>query len=209
MFLGVKLIYWLLGGMAVVFIPAVFAGAVYATAVMGSPGECGTGQRESASADFPLSPDVAAGASLPADAADAFQFKLDSLNAVLDAGGSSQVSFSEAEIAARAQREVDESGAPISNIRVCIYAERGAASATVDAPGPDVEVLVTGTMDLATNPPTIVVDDIEIGSMPGPLAGIVEGIVERVIDQLADDIDMQHQYGLTLRDDEADLSGSP
>lgn len=209
MFLGVKLIYWILGGMAVFLVPVAFVGAVYAMAVMGSPDACDTGQRESTPPDFPLSPDLAAGALLPANAADAFQFKLDSLNARLDAGGSGEVSFSEAGIAARGQSWADDKGAPIKNIRVCIYADQGAASATVDAPGPDVDVLVTGTMDLSTNPPTIVVDDIEIGAMPGPLANVVEGIVERVVDSLADDINMEHRYSLTLREDEAQLSGSP
>lgn len=195
MFLGIKAIYWLLGLGAVIVIPVVVVGALYAAAVLGSPGDCDSGER-------PVNVSTA-------DAA-AFQAKLDDLNARLDAGQPGSFQFTESEATSRAVQWLDEHDAPIDDLKICFNDNEASASGTVDVPfGPNVDARLTGTLDLTGDSPEANVD-IDVGSVPGFVTGAVEWLVERIADDQLTEIDLEeHDYRLEFADGAATLSGTP
>ncbi len=195
MFLGIKLLYWLIGLGAVIVIPVVVVGALYASAVLGSPGDCESGDR--------------AVTVSTADAA-AFQAKLDDLNDRLDAGQPGSFQFTESEATSRAVEFLEEHDAPIDNLKICFSENQASASGNVDMLfGPDADAKLTGTLDLSGDTPKLNVD-IDVGSVPGFVTGAVEWLVERIADDQLTEIDLEeHEYSLEFADGTATLSGTP
>jgi hypothetical protein len=187
--------YWLLGLGAVIVIPVVVVGALYAAAVLGSPGDCESGGRQVTVST--------------ADAA-AFQAKLDHLNDQLDAGQPGSFEFTENEAASRAVQFLEEHNAPVENLKVCFHENQASASGTIDTPfGPKVEAKLTGTLDLSGDTPKLNVD-IDVGSVPGFVTGTVEWLVERIADDQLTEIDLkEHDYHLEFGEGTATLSGTP
>lgn len=195
MFLGVKLLYWLIGLGVVIVVPVVVAVALFAAAVLGSPGDCDSGDRQV---------NVSS-----ADAA-AFQAKLDDLNDQLDAGRPASFQFTESEATSRAVQFLEEHDAPIDNLKVCFRENQASASGTIDMPfGPDADAKLTGTLDLSGDTPKLNVD-IDVGSVPGFVTGAVEWLVERIADDQLTEIDLEeHDYSLEFGEGTATLSGTP
>jgi len=195
MFLGIKVIYWLIALGAVIVIPIALAAALFAAAVLGSPGECDSAGR-------PVNVSTA-------DAA-AFQAKLDDLNDRLDAGQPGSFQFTESEATSRAVEFLDEHDAPIDNLKICFRENQASASGTVDIPfGPNVDAKLTGTLDLTGESPEADVD-IDVGKVPGFVTGSVEWLVERIADDQLTEIDLEeHEYSLEFAEGTATLSGTP
>lgn len=195
MFLGMKVIYWLIALGAVIVIPIALAAALFAAAVLGSPGECDSGGRP-----VNVSPSQAA----------AFRAKLDDLNDRLDAAQPTSFQFTESEAASRAVEFLDEHDAPIENLKVCFHENQASASGTVDIPfGPNVDAKLTGTLDLTGDTPKLNVD-IDVGSVPGFVTGAVEWFVERIADDQLVEIDLEeHDYRLEFAEGTATLFGTP
>ncbi|MGB6837924.1 MAG: hypothetical protein WBF66_09495 [Dehalococcoidia bacterium] len=195
MFLGIKVIFWLIALGAVIVIPIALAAALFAAAVLGSPGECDSGVR-------PVNVSTA-------DAA-AFQAKLDDLNDRLDAGQPGSFQFTESEAASRAVEFLDEHDAPIENLKICFNENEASASGTVDVRfGPNVDAKLTGTLDLTGESPNADVD-IDVGKVPGFVTGAVEWLVERIADDQLVEIDLEeHDYRLEFAEGTATLSGTP
>lgn len=195
MFLGIKVIYWLIALGAVIVIPIALAAALFAAAVLGSPGDCDSGGR-------PVNVSTA-------DAA-AFQAKLDDLNDRLDAGQPGSFQFTESEATSRAVQWLDEHDAPIENLKICFRENQASASGTVDVRfGPNVDAKLTGTLDLTGESPNADVD-IDVGKVPGFVTGAVEWLVERIADDQLTEIDLEeHDYSLEFAEGTATLSGTP
>jgi hypothetical protein len=140
---------------------------------------------------------------------DAFQQKWDEFDRTIDGGGSATVTFSESEIASRAESWANEEDAPFENVQACLHNGSGEASGKLSVLGIDVEFLIKGTLDLSGDEPEAEIDDIEVGNVPGFMMAPVEAIVDRAIDEALKDLEIEHDYTLELRDGEVEISGSP
>ena len=183
-------------GLLVVGVP-LLAVLFFVLAVTGGPGTCEVEGRPIAGA--------------PEEAA-AFQTKWDQLNGTLDAGQPSAVIFTEGEVTGRARQWVEDKDVPVSDLVVCFSAEDGgAAFGKVEVPffPGDVDLLARGTMNLRGEHPDADIDKMEAGNLPGPLTNLVENFINTLIDDQANDIDLDHDYGVSFRDGEVEISGQP
>jgi hypothetical protein len=189
-----RLLAWVFG-LLLVAVPAAAIG-LFLLAVAGSPGECDT-----------------QGRALQADLSNAvaFQQTWDAMNGTLDAGQPSSATFSESEATARARLWVEQHDAPVTDLKLCFSIDSGSGSAKIDIPffPGDVDVLVHGTLDLTGERPVAHIDDIEMGSLPGPIADRIESFVTRLIEHETDEITLQHDYGITFGEGTITLSGQP
>lgn len=189
-----RLLAWLL---ALVVVGAPLAAvALFFLAIVGSPGSC---QSEGRPVAFTL------------EAAASFQTKWDQLNATLDAGQVSTVVFNESEATSRARLWVDDHDVAVSDLFICFSAEGGSASGKVDVPffPGDADVLIRGTMDLTGEHPEADIEEIEVGGLPGPVSNLVEGFINGLIEDQTDEIELDHDYGLTFGEGELTISGQP
>lgn len=170
--------------------------ALFVVALTGDPGSC-------ADANRPISP-------RPADAA-AFQQKWERLNDTLNAGQVSSTTFTENEVTARARQWGRDHQVPVTELFVCFTVEGGAASGKVDVPffPGDVDVLVRGAVDLRGERPKVVIEDIEMGGLPGPLADLLKGRIDSLIEDQTEDLDLTHDYGVSFADGAITVSGQP
>jgi hypothetical protein len=182
-------------------IGAVVGLAVLATVVIvvmafvGSPGECDSGNRE-----------VESSSAL----AQQFQAKLDKFNEQLDAGQAASFTFDESEATSRGREFLEEENAPIDDLKVCFNPEGPSASGNLSAVlGLDVTAKVSGDLYLSGEHPRVDNLNIDVGGVPGFVAGRFDGAVRDVInDQLAH-IDVAHQLAITFAEGTATLSGQP
>lgn len=140
---------------------------------------------------------------------DAFIAKWDAFDEALNNGTSGFATFNESEIASRAESWANEEDVPFEDIRACLHDGYGEASATLHVLGMDVKVRVKGTLDLSGDNPEARVDDISVGNVPGFLMAPVEAIVDRSLDEALNDLEIDHDYSLTLKEGEATLGGRP
>ena len=164
-------------------------------AFVGSPGECDSGGRE-----------VVVSAAL----AQSLQDKLDTFDEQLDAGQAASFTFDESEATSRGQQFLDEKNAPIDDLKVCFNSEGASASGKVSAVlGMDLDVKVSGDVDLSGEHPRLDDLNIDVGRVPGFITGGIEGIVKDVINDQLDHIDVEHQLQITFGEGTATLSGQP
>lgn len=194
MFLSLRLLSWLFP-IIVIGAPLV-AVALFLMAILGNPGSCEDEER-------PISDTL--------ESAVAFQLKWDRLNDTLDAGQVSTFVFSESEVTSRARLWVDERDVPVSDLFVCFSTEGGAASGQVDVPfiPGDVDVLIRGTVNLRGERPEVEIDEIEVGSLPGPLANLVKGFIDALIDDQEEELGLDHDYGVAFGEGEVTIGGQP
>jgi hypothetical protein len=189
-----RLLAWLLGFLALAL--PVAAITLFVVAVAGSPGECDSQGREIVSSS---------------EDALAFQVKWDQFNSTLDAGQVSTVIFSESEATSRGRVWVDEHDLPVDDLLLCFNTSGGSASGKLEIPflWGDVDVLVTGRMELIGDHPVAVIEDVEIGGIPSMLTGPVEDAVRELIDDETAKINLDHDYGVTFGEGEVTMSGQP
>jgi len=179
----------ILGGAALLVVLAV------AAAFVGSPGGC-----DSAGRQVEVSPALA----------QQLQAKLDSFDEQLDAGQPASFTFDESEATSRGQEFLDEKDAPIDDLKVCFNPEGPSASGKVSAVlGLDLDVKVSGNMNLSGEHPRVDDLDIDVGQVPGLITGGLEGLIEDVINDQLDHIDIEHQLSITFGEGTATLSGQP
>lgn len=173
----------------------IFVVATAILAVAGGPGECTPGG----------GPITISGAN-----ADSFQSKWDGMDDTLDAGSPASIDLNESEVSSRADMYIsDESDAPFKDVRVCLHDGFGEGSAELSILGIDVEVKVTGTMELTGETPVADITDIEVGAVPGFATNLIESIVEDAIEEGLNDIDLKHDYAPTITDGNAHIEGTP
>ena len=189
-----RVLSWLLA-LVVLGIPLA-AVAIFLLAIAGSPGSCG-------SEDRPVVFSLQGAAS--------FQTKWDQLNATLDAGQLSTAVFDDSEATSRARLWVDQHDVPVSDLSICFSTEGGSASAKVDVPffPGDVDVLVRGTLDLTGIRPEADIEEIKVGALPGPFTGLVTGFVKDLIDDETEELELAHDYGVSISEGALTISGQP
>ena len=188
----VGIIFGLISGLLLLVI--ILAAVIVALSATGGPSECTPGG----------GPIAISGAN-----STGFQSKWDAFQATLDGGTASSVNFSESEISSRAQSYVDEQDAPFSDVRACVQDGYGEGTARFSVLGIDVKLKVRGTLDLSGSSPEAQIDDIEIGNVPGFLTAPVEALVDRAIEDALSDLEIDHDYTLTLKKGEASVAGTP
>ncbi len=194
MFLSLRLLSWLFP-IIVIGAPLV-AVVLFSMAILGNPGSCEDEER-------PISDTL--------ESAVAFQLKWDRLGDALDAGQVSTFVFSESEVTSRARLWVDEHDVPVSDLFICFSTEGGAASGQVDMPffPGDVDVLIRGTVDLRGERLEVQIDEIEVGSLPGPLANLVKSFINALIDDQEEELGLDHGYGVAFGEGEVTIGGQP
>jgi hypothetical protein len=166
-----------------------------AAAFVGSPGECDSGDRE-----VQISSALAQG----------LQDKLDTFDEQLDAGQAASFTFDESEATSRGQQFLEDENAPIDGLKVCFSPEGPSASGKVSAvAGLDLDVKVSGKVDLSGEHPRVEDLDIDVGKVPGFVTGGLEGLIKDVINDQLDHIDVEHQLTITFGEGTATLSGQP
>lgn len=189
-----RLISWLLA-LLIVGVPLTII-TFFLLVLAGSPGSC-------EAEDRPITYDALRAVS--------FQEKWGQLDDALNADQLSTAVFDESEATSRARIWADEHDVPVSDLYLCFNPEGGAISGKVDIPffPGDVDVLIRGTMDLTGERPEFVVEEIEVGRLPGPLTDLVEGFINNLIDDQTEDLELSHDYGLTFGEGEVTVSGQP
>jgi hypothetical protein len=140
---------------------------------------------------------------------DAFQAKWDALQESLDGGTPGSATFTESEVASRAESWVNDEDAPFEDIRVCLYEDYSEASATLEVLGFDVKFKVKGTLDLSGTSVEADIDDISIGNVPGFMMAPAEAIVGRAIEESLSDQEIEHDYDLEREAGSVTVSGTP
>jgi hypothetical protein len=140
---------------------------------------------------------------------DSFQRKWDAFRAAVDTGQTNAVTFTESEIASRAESWANEEDAPFDNMRVCIHDGAGEASGQLKVMGLTVDARIKGTLSLTGEHPKASIDDISVGNLPGFLLRPIEFAVERAIEEGLAEIEIDHDYGLTLEQGRATVAVTP
>ena len=168
-----------------------FVGANVMLALSGGPDPCTPG-------GGPITTDAAN--------ADGFHQKWDDFDAVLDGGSPSSVGFSDSEVSSFTDREV---GSPFSDPRICIHDGFGEGTATLDILGLSVKIKVTGNVDLSGEHPVAVIDDIEVGNVPGFISDFIKDVITDFIDDGLNEVDLDHTYTPILTKGNAQIDGLP
>ena len=140
---------------------------------------------------------------------DAFQAKWDELQDSLDAGEPASATFTESEIASRAESWANDEDAPFEEIRICLHEDSAEASATLSVLGFDVKFKVSGTLDLSGDQVEADIEDISIGNVPGFMMVPAEAIVSRAIEESLGDQEIEHDYDLEVDPGSVTVSGTP
>jgi len=182
--------------LTVVAAAVIFAGVNVILAFSGGPGDCTPG-----------------GATITVNDANAqaFQEKWDAFDALLDGASPSSVTFNESEVTSRADQYIrDETDVDFEDVRVCIHDGFGEVTGSLEAfLGLDTKIKIKGNVDLTGENPEARDLEIEIGNVPGFIAGAIESFVEDAVDEALEDIDLKHTYTPTLTEGEAQIDGQP
>jgi len=125
--------------------------------------------------------------------------------------GNATIVFDEVGVTSRGVEYIDEKDLPLEDLQVHFCPDGlGEATGTISSPGPDIHVLMRGTLDLSGSKPRIDVREIKAGNLPG-LFGGTEWIVNNIVKKSdADILDVEpHLTALTIEDGSATLTGGP
>ncbi|MGB2695513.1 MAG: hypothetical protein WBD55_10030 [Dehalococcoidia bacterium] len=178
-------------------IAGVLVSIVLVLAATGGPGDCTAGG---------TSPIVISDAN-----AASFQQKWDAFSDMLDAGSPASVTFNESEASSRANAWAKSEDINFEDdIRICIHADFGEATATFGGSFFSMGVRVKGSVELPGAHPKAHVDDVEVGNVPGLFIGPLDGLVEDAIQEALNKIDLgAHTYTVTLTEGQAKIDGVP
>ena len=180
---------------AIVGVVVVLVVLVVLAAFVGSPGGCDSGDRE---------------VQISSALAQQLQAKLDRFDEQLDAGQPASFTFDESEATSRGHEFLEEKDAPIEDLKVCFNPEGPSASGKVSAAlGLDLDVKVSGKVNLSGEHPRVDDIDIDAGRVPGFITGGLEGLIKDVINDQLDHIDIEHRLTITFTEGTATLSGQP
>ena len=127
------------------------------------------------------------------------------------AGGSATIAFDEVGVTSRGVEYIDEKDLPLEDLQVHFCPDGlGEALGTINTPGPDIHVVMRGTLDLSGEKPRIDVREIKAGNLPG-LFGGTDWIVNNIVKKSnADILDVEpHLLSLEIEDGSATLTGGP
>ncbi len=127
------------------------------------------------------------------------------------AGGEATITFDEEGVTSRGVEYIDEKNLPLKNLQVHFCPDGlGEATGTINTPGPDIHVLMRGTLDLSGPKPRIDVQEIRAGNMPSFFGG-TDWIITNVVKKSnADILNLEpHLTSLKIEDGSATLTGGP
>jgi len=125
------------------------------------------------------------------------------------ASGQATLTVTETEVTSRGVEYIDEKNIPLNNLQVHFCSDGlGEALGTIDVPGPNIHVLLRGTLDLSGSKPRIDVQTIKAGNFPGfGTSWILDNIIKKGnADVLNTDV---HLTGLQITDGSATLTAGP
>ncbi|MEX1254324.1 MAG: hypothetical protein WEE64_08275 [Dehalococcoidia bacterium] len=181
-------------GVSAVF--AVVAVAGIALAVAGGPGSCSPG----------------GGPVTVSDAgAHAFQSKWRAFEDTVDGGTPASVTLSESEVTSRAQERLHDDASGLHDLRICLHDGYAEATATLDVPAFfNVRGKVKGDLELASPHARGHIEDVELGSIPGPLLEPPEALLRRAVDEVLDDIEVEPRaYTITFTEGAVRVDAEP
>lgn len=175
----------------IIILALIFVAGNVVLAFTGGPGDCTAGN-----------PPI----TINAANAQIFDDKWMALNDTLDAGSAASANFTESEVSSFVDREV---GSPFSDPRICIHDGFGEGTASLDFLGLDATIKVTGNVDLSGEHPVAVIDDIEIGNVPGFVIDLIEDFVQNEIDDETNKVDLDHTYTSIPTEGNGQIDGLP
>lgn len=140
---------------------------------------------------------------------DSFRGNWDEFHDAVDAGQAAAVTFTESEIASRAESWANEEDTPFEDLRVCIHDGSGEATGELNVLGLTVSARIVGTMTLSGENPEASIEDISVGNVPGFMLRPVEFAIENAIEEGLTEIEIDHDYGLTIEEGRATVAVSP
>ena len=174
--------------------PILLAGLIVVLAVEGNPGDCGGGR------DLRIDPALA----------QTYEDRWVALNAQLMTGRPASFTVTDSEATSQARLFLAETGAPISDVRVCFVPGGSDVNGTLSPPfGPDLDLRVRGSVDLNGRHPRASVDSVRVGALPSFVTRPFLGLVSRVIDEQTNQIELDHRINVQLTDGQAVISGQP
>jgi len=182
----------LFGGLILVVV--VFAAALSALVLTGGPGPCtpGGGVIEITDAN-----------------AQSFQQKWDSLDAAQRAGAQASITVNESEATSRANREIRDNGAKVSDVRVCIHNGYGEVTGSVDAFLGSGNFKLRGAVRFDGAHPVLDFQDAEIGNLPGFVLAPFRSAAENALQDELDKVTVKHTYNVTLSEGQATIQEQP
>lgn len=182
---------------SIVVLTVAFGGVIGGLAITGGPKDCTPG----------------GGPIEVSDAmSDRFQEKWDQFDETLDAGSPASVTFSESEVTSRAVNWINnEDGPDFDDAQICIHDGYGEATGTLQGWGPfNVKFLIQGTVEVVGDDLIVVIEDVDIGNIPGPLTSWFEGQADGPIEEGLNDLGLEpHTYTIILTEGSATVEGQP
>jgi hypothetical protein len=179
------------------------------------PGKC-------RNSDFDLESPTSAGlrdAITDPELAAQFQQRWDAFEAQLDAGSPASVTFEEGELTSRVSKWVDDTAASLKDPTICIYDGKAEARATAEIPylakipflGSvyETDVRVLGRIDLSGEHPEITVIELDAGDIPDRAVDPIQDDLEDILNDRLADYDIEHDYTVTYREGQLEISGQP
>ena len=127
------------------------------------------------------------------------------------AAGKAVITFDEVGVTSRGVEYINEKDLPLKDLQVHFCPDGlGEATGTINTPGPDIHVVLRGTLDLSGAKPRIDVREIKAGNLPN-LFGGTDWIVNNVVKKSnADILDLKpHLTSIVIEDKSATLTGGP
>jgi hypothetical protein len=127
------------------------------------------------------------------------------------AAGKAVITFDEVGVTSRGVEYIEEKDLPLKDLQVHFCPDGlGEATGTINTPGPDIHVVLRGTLDLSGAKPRIDVREIKAGNLPN-LFGGTDWIINNIVKKSnADILDVEpHLTSLEIKDGAAMLTGGP
>ena len=105
----------------------------------------------------------------------------------------------------------NEGGPDFDDAQVCLHDGYGEATGTLNGPGfLNVKFMIRGTVELRGDRLFVVIQDVDIGNIPGPFTSWFEGQADGPIEEGLDDLDLEpHTYTLILTEGSVTVEGQP
>jgi hypothetical protein len=148
-----------------------------------------------------------------------FQQRWDAFEAQLDAGSPASVTFEEGELTSRVSQWVNDTGASLNDVTICIYDGKAEGRATAEIPYLakvpilgnvyETDVRVLGRIDLIGEHPEITVVELDAGDIPDWAVDPIQDDLEDIVNDRLADYDIEHDYTVTYREGQLEISGQP
>lgn len=118
------------------------------------------------------------------------------------------IEITEAEATARGRQYVDAESVPIDDLRVYFCGEdKGQIAGRVGVLGIDADFVATGSLDISGRNPTVTLDSVDVGSLPGFVS---DAVLDLLLNEDARSLELDENLtGSEIRDGFIVISGAP